>query len=42
VSKARLHFGHFEQLALLLAACGGSEKNVEATLTRYVVVCVQR
>ena len=35
VTKARLHFGHFEQLPLLFARCGGDESNVETTLTRF-------
>eukprot|EP00750_Incisomonas_marina_P014138 INCI17609.11.p1 GENE.INCI17609.11~~INCI17609.11.p1 ORF type:complete len:5029 (+),score=1065.32 INCI17609.11:298-15384(+) len=35
VTKERLHFGHFEQLALLFANLGGSEETVEKSLTRF-------
>ena len=34
-SKTRLHFGHFEQLALLFANCGGTEEAVERCLTEF-------
>jgi len=35
VTKSRLHFGHFEQLPLLFANCGGNAENVEKTLSRF-------